>query len=1392
MKANRWQPRIPIPLSLLVLLVLDQQPSVRASFGDYADLSFQCPALTTCEAVCVSNSTYCPMELTCQNGEILCESGRVCVNNVTDCPEEENPCAINPCGNTFACLRTNLYLDECSQLYDPYYKTSWDCGVEDPRVVQKGGSNVDEERIGWTTATHLFLYTWICVVTVLLLGWCAYNQRISPKGQTVPLHDFTMGGKRRRSSYSSLEGSDEPALWTQTGYKTSIIGTTIYIMVMTTLIGMHILLACLVAFYYAQQRGYGPVNPYKNDVEVLLAFELAWLVSFVWTLILKWPASIEALFLRRCSLSEATHVAVFAPTRHTVKQNKDMASQSEYIARIKAWTQTFFRYLDKFFAFIFSEVHRPNVPGRYHFHKVDKEMSFSFRLRRYNYDDVTETFMPGMMIIGHSLEDMLTHREGLKTEHVIERQKVVGKNAVPMTKPTVLSVTLVEASKIFYVYQIYIIWWWFNFWYWHMGMIYFGMFVLGGATTVYVTYMNEAKLYKLGEVHGKARVKRDGAYIDIPQTELVPGDIISVEPGKCHCDMLLFEAGTILTDESGITGEATPVAKTAVDAAAVSALYSPSTHKKNTISAGSIILETGESNVEALAVVTQTGSFTTKGNLLRDILFYERHQFKFDHEIKLVFFILILYAITGFTMTVIFLKESEIAYAIFYGMYVVETAIPPLIPTVFLVSVGISAERLLRKRIACADNREILVTGKVKAAFFDKTGTLTNQGLDFLSSHLFRDGEQSDLPEDAERMQRGMAVTHTLTKTSKGLYIGTFIDEVMFNASGASMTSASEGPPVVTTHDGKGLKVLKRFEFDHSTMTQSVIIEDETGEVKTYVKGSAESIGRLCTPQSLPREYRTMAENASRDGIYQIALAMGTSPSPKMGDNGEVSYAFVERGEVERDLNFVGFMDFKNTLREKSPDTIAHLKEGNVSCTMVTGDSVFTGIKVAYECGLIGKESRVVLGRSVDAYGTVQWVDGETDEPVALPSMTELSQPEEPAVLAVTGEVWQVLLSRWEEEAFLLAPFIKVYGRCTPNDKVSVVTHFVKRGDITMFTGDGGNDVGALKTAHVGVALSDSEASIVSPFTSLDKNIESVVEVLREGRCCLASAFSSYKFMIMYGQLETVLQLVAAWFSVGFAEWNWVWLDGILALPLAFALPLSSAAERLGPTRPTASLLGPHTMSSACGMLTIHLICLIIALTVMRNQEWYQCRQWESTDISLILALGDNYESNVTFLMICSQYVWSAAAMNFGFTYRKHWIKNYFVVILVVFFSFVHYWITLVPGVMSCALRINCHNDDNITPSVYNQGPVAIQNPYNHTVMPVEFRRFLAVLMTINLLAVLGWEFFIVGHGHGKRAWFFCCNLLFSEQNAAEEYVPIKFSNENDPTKSKDFKPHEP
>jgi cation-transporting ATPase 13A2 len=55
--------------------------------------------------------------------------------------------------------------------------------------------------------------------------------------------------------------------------------------------------------------------------------------------------------------------------------------------------------------------------------------------------------------------------------------------------------------------------------------------------------------------------------------------------------------------------------------------------------------------------------------------------------------------------------------------------------------------------------------------------------------------------------------------------------------------------------------------------------------------------------------------------------------------------------------------------------------------------------------------------------------------------------------------------------------------------------------------GDGANDCAALKTADMGLSLSESEASIAAPFTSSVQDISSVVELLKEGRCALATSF---------------------------------------------------------------------------------------------------------------------------------------------------------------------------------------------------------------------------------------------------------------------------------------------
>ena len=186
------------------------------------------------------------------------------------------------------------------------------------------------------------------------------------------------------------------------------------------------------------------------------------------------------------------------------------------------------------------------------------------------------------------------------------------------------------------------------------------------------------------------------------------------------------------------------------------------------------------------------------------------------------------------------------------------------------------------------------------------------------------------------------------------------------------------------------------------------------------------------------------------------------------------------------------------------------------------------GIHIATQVGIIEPDSAVVIGDSVQLNGQVEWINFLDDSP---------TMPSENTVVALTGEVWNHLVHHDPKTAIELAKRTRVFGRCTPHDKVSIVSTFVEMGEIVLMCGDGGNDCGALKVAHVGIALSDAEASMVAPFTSLDKNIKSVTQVLKEGRCALASALASYKYMIIYGQVESINQVINAYFYITFTEW---------------------------------------------------------------------------------------------------------------------------------------------------------------------------------------------------------------------------------------------------------------
>jgi magnesium-transporting ATPase (P-type) len=416
--------------------------------------------------------------------------------------------------------------------------------------------------------------------------------------------------------------------------------------------------------------------------------------------------------------------------------------------------------------------------------------------------------------------------------------------------------------------------------------------------------------------------------------------------------------------------------------------------------------------------------------------------------------------------------------------------------------------------------------------FFDKTGTLTKQGLDFLyaTDLLDRPMDYSYDRKPTGYLKIAMATCHSLTVTSSNVIVGNQVDINMFQAVRGVFVEPNQDYQLrIQVDNGTTYTILKRFDFDHHRMVMSVIIQDEAGNIHAFVKGSGDSIKRYCDISTIPSQYDKYMNDGARKGTYQIALSMKTLSNDQAFDVSNLS-----RDDIEKDLTFIGVINFKNLLREETSDVIRELKEGGIVSAIITGDSVLTGICIARECGIIHSGAVVLLGKAFNENDcSIEWVN-DNDEIIPDPTAMTLSDN---TVLAVTGNVWDGLWKQSKTNAMSLAKFIRVYGRCTPINKADIVTAFVDQGHVCCMCGDGGNDCGALKTAHVGIALSDADASTVSPFTSLDKSITAVVDVIKEGRCALASAFAAYKYMILYGQIETLTQLINAYFSISLSEW---------------------------------------------------------------------------------------------------------------------------------------------------------------------------------------------------------------------------------------------------------------
>jgi magnesium-transporting ATPase (P-type) len=330
--------------------------------------------------------------------------------------------------------------------------------------------------------------------------------------------------------------------------------------------------------------------------------------------------------------------------------------------------------------------------------------------------------------------------------------------------------------------------------------------------------------------------------------------------------------------------------------------------------------------------------------------------------------------------------------------------------------------------------------------------------------------------------------------------------------------------------------------------------------------------------------------------------------------------------------------------------------------------------------------------------------------------------------LAVTGVAFDHLVGSGDMQELLL--YTRIFSRMTPDGKVACVKMHMETGAITGMCGDGGNDCGALRFAHTGVALSDAEASVVSPFTSKAKTIESVVDLCREGRCSVATSFASVKFLIMYGLVASTLRMFQYYHAVIMSEWCWIMADGVTLVGLSYVITLSRPLPELKSQRPTSSLIGPTTLASILGQEAINVVFLSCNVYMLTHEVWYCPFSPDSVDVAKWWLLSDNHMATSLFFSVIFQQQVAAWVFSFGSHYRLPIWRNYLLVaVVVVLMAFDLYLLLGQPSVVTDLFRISS------SPNVVGLPDIP---------MPRSFRlKYLGMILG-NVATTIAYEYLVV------------------------------------------------
>ena len=330
-----------------------------------------------------------------------------------------------------------------------------------------------------------------------------------------------------------------------------------------------------------------------------------------------------------------------------------------------------------------------------------------------------------------------------------------------------------------------------------------------------------------------ASALRDGAWKNIPATELVPGDTVKLSLGGVVAADVKLVAGSILLDQSMLTGESVPV-----EAGAGLETY-----------AGALVRRG-----EATAVVTATGARTKFGHTAELVRTAHVESTQQKTVVRVVRNLAIFNgAIIVLLVAYAHARKMPIGEIIPLVLTAILASIPVALPATFTLAAALGAKALARLGVLPTRLSAVDEAATLDVLCSDKTGTLTRNELALTAIH----------PEP------GFDEAHVLAMAALASSDGGE-DPVDAAIRAAATKANTANPPKLT------FKLTKFVPFDPATKMSEATAVDANGGTLRVVKGAFAAVIKLTEPA--PTAAATEHELEEK-GFRVLAVAAGT-PAP--------------------------------------------------------------------------------------------------------------------------------------------------------------------------------------------------------------------------------------------------------------------------------------------------------------------------------------------------------------------------------------------------------------------------------------------------------------------------------------------------------------------------------